>query len=143
MKVSKRRTSTSNRKTAILNYLARMPFTSAASQIQKGIGMTRGNIYNILAKMEKRGEVKKDPVSKKYFISDGTRQALKTLDVAKPGMKIAEPALTFKPNPLIETIEKEISFIDDGIDSLRITKSYLFRRIEQLKLEDLKRARSY
>lgn len=143
MKASKRRTSTSNRKTAILNYLARMPFASAASKIQKGIGMTRGNIYNILAKMEKRGEVKKDPVSKKYFISDGTRQALKTLDVAKPGMKIAEPELTFKPNPLIETIEKEISFIDDGIDSLRITKSYLFRRIEQLKSEDLKRARSY
>lgn len=140
MKVSKRRTSTSNRKTAILNYLARMPFASAASQIQKGIGMTRGNIYNILAKMEKRGEVKKDPVSKKYFISDGTRQAL---NMVKPGMKIAEPALTFKPNPLIETIQKEISFIDDGIDSLRITKSYLFRRIEQLKSEDLKRARSY
>lgn len=140
MKVSKRRTSTSNRKTAILNYLARMPFASAASQVQKGIGMTRGNIYNILAKMEKRGEVKKDPVSKKYFISDGTRQAL---NMVKPGMKIAEPALTFKPNPLIETIQKEISFIDDGIDSLRITKSYLFRRIEQLKSEDLKRARSY
>lgn len=140
MKVSKRRTNTSSRKNAILNYLARTPFASAASQIQKGIGMTRGNIYNILAKMETRGEVKKDPVSKKYSISDGTRQAL---SMVKPGMKIDESALTFKPNPLIETIQKEISFIDDGIDSLRITKSYLFRRIEQLKSEDLKRARSY
>ena len=143
MKTSKRRASINIRKNAILHYLARMPFPSAASQIQKGIGMTRGNIYNILAKMEEKGDIKKDPASKKYLISDSARQSLKTLDMLKPRMRMTESASGFKPNPLIETIQKEISFIDDGIDSLRITKSYLFRRIEQLKAEDLKRARSH
>lgn len=145
MKVSKRKAAATERKTSILNHLARMPFGLKAADIQKGIGMKRGNIYNILERMEKAGQIKKNPDSKKYLIDENTRRAvmIANASVSKPRLKEQNEVPTFKPNPLIVTIQKEIAFIDDGIDSLRITKSYLFRRIEQLKAEDLKRARSY
>lgn len=121
---------------AVLKYLARTPFSCNAATIERGIGMKNGNIYTVLQRLVQKNLVVKE--GKAYRINDSARKAVEVS---------AQPRAThtpvFNPNPLISIYAKEIQYVEDGIDSLMITKSYLQRRIEQLKTEDVKRARTH
>jgi hypothetical protein len=47
-----------------------------------------------------------------------------------------QTAVTYTPqHRLIDILQKELKYIDDGIDSLRITRSYLLRRLEQVQAD--------
>lgn len=117
--------------TAVLEYLKRMPFCSAVA-IQRGINMRKGNIYSVLSRLVEKGDIVKR--GKFYRLSESYDKATKVINTIK---KVAPPPAS---NPLISVYSREIKFIEDGIDSLMITKNYLQRRIEQLELEDAKRA---
>lgn len=113
--------------TAVLAYLKRIPFSSAVG-VQKGIHKTKGNIYNTLNQLVKKGHVVKK--GKVYSLSESYDKATRIIkSINKP---TPQPA----PNPLIAVYSREIRYIESGIDSLMITKNYLQRRIEQLQLED-------
>ena len=148
MKATKRSKKRNRVQNAVLFYLARTPFASAAS-IQKGIGLTKGNIYQTMAQLVQKGDVIRKEGSKLYQISDSAKEAIKVTTAKR--IRVSEPdtqraplyqAPPPEPNPLANIYLREIEFIQDGIDSLMITKNYLERRIEQLKLEDAKRART-
>lgn len=119
-----------NQKTKILTYLQKTPWATAAT-IQRGIGMKGGNVYVVLNDMVRKSLIQKNDKSKTYSLPSKYK--------LEPTPKPQPPAFT--PNPLIATLQEEIEFINSGIDSLMITKSYINRRIEQLRLEDIKRAR--
>lgn len=119
-----------NQKTKILAYLQKTPWATAAT-IQRGIGMKGGNVYVVLNDMVRKSLIQKNDKSKTYSLPSKYK--------LEPTPKPQPPAFT--PNPLIATLQEEIEFINSGIDSLMITKSYINRRIEQLRLEDIKRAR--
>lgn len=113
----------------VLKYLERMPWAKPIN-IKNGIGMEKGNIYSLLDKMVKTGLLHRNEKSKTYSLTSTSR------------LRVTPTPVIFTPNPLIATLEEEIQFIEDGINSLMITKSYIKRRIEQLRLEDTKRART-
>lgn len=117
--------------TAVLEYLKRMPFCSAVA-IQRGIKMKKGNVYTLLNRLVEKGDI--DKKGKYYSLSESYDRATKVINTIK---KVVPPPAS---NPLISVYSREIKFIEDGIDSLMITKNYLQRRIEQLELEDAKRA---
>ncbi len=108
-----------------------------AANIQRGIGMKRGNVYQILRNMINKKIVTKVPGTKLYAISkhDVKANTEPVKNVVKPKMKPFVPK-----NPLVTVYEREIQNIQDGIDSLMITKSYLLRRVEQIKQEDARYA---
>ena len=118
--------------TAVLEYLKRMPFCSAVA-IQRGIKMKKGNVYTLLNRLVEKGDIVKK--GKFYSLSESYDKATKVINTIK---KVAPPPPA--PSPLIGVYSREIKFIEDGIDSLMITKNYLQRRIEQLELEDAQRA---
>ena len=117
--------------TAVLKFLANNPF-SPAVVVQRGVNMRKGNIYSVLSRLVEKGNVVKQ--GKFYRLSESYDRATKIINTIK---KVAPPPAS---NPLISVYSREIRFIEDGIDSLMITKNYLQRRIEQLELEDSKRA---
>jgi hypothetical protein len=119
--------------------------------IQRSIGMKRGNIYQILSRLINDGFVRKVEGTKKYELVN-TEFTVDTTDVKvapavvqklQQGRAIErQPKLTPTVNPLIPVYQREIQFVEDGIDSLMITKNYLERRVEQLKQEDARHAGS-
>lgn len=122
-------TTKQTQKYKVLKYLERMPWAKPVD-IKNGIGMERGNIYSLLHKMVNKGLLHRNERSKTYSLTSTSRpRAIPT-------------PVVLTPNPLIDTLKEEIQFIEDGINSLMITKSYIKRRIEQLQLEDAKRART-
>jgi predicted transcriptional regulator len=130
----------------ILAYLATHP-GSGAAQVQKGIGLKVGNIYGHMKLLLDRGAVVREGMG--YSLSESGAKAMSIAKIKKPEVApqstrfpLRHETKSFSPSPLINIIQREIQYIEDGIDSLMITKNYLQRRIEQLKLEDAKRARA-
>lgn len=109
---------------------------AGAAEIQKGIGMKRGNIYQVMKLLVQKGLVTHLPGTKKYALTSETVEAKPMPLYAEHRQPTPPPA----PNPLISIYAREIQFVEDGIDSLMITKNYLQRRVEQLKQEDARRA---
>ena len=115
------------RESAVLKYLDSVPHATA-SQIQKAINMKQGNIYTVLKKLKEKRQISRNEESKRYFID--RRMPLFS-------EKREEP----KPNPLINIFLKEIEYVQEGIDNLETTKTYLERRVAQLRQREANRAR--
>ena len=115
----------------------------------------RGNVYSVLKALIKKGFVQREgffyriappkrtltehdfELVKKVAMMDRTPKTKTKLERLK---KVYEDAKELtrsygesKQTPLISIIKNEIKYIESGIDSLMITKSYLERRIEQLE----------
>ena len=107
----------------VMNHLAREG-ASTAADIQKETKL-RGNIYTLLASMVAAGHISK--FNKLYDIS------------SEHEMKNNRSPLRMESNKkheaLITTFIKEIDFVNDGIRNLEMTRSYLLRRVEQLRAE--------
>lgn len=128
---------------AVMKYLLRTGKDSAIN-IKRNLGFKHGNIYQLLKNLETKGVVTKVPDTKQYVLAKkGTTPADEApvqtesapKNIVKPKMKPFVPG-----NPLIPVYQREIQFVEDGIDSLMITKNYLQRRVEQLKQEDARHA---
>ena len=99
----------------ISNYLVKHG-PSTAADIQKATKV-KGNIYTTLQTMVNRKIISR--FGKLYQATLG--EAVKVYERED------------KANPMIKMLQKEIDYIQDGIDSLLITKNYLERRLEQLQ----------
>lgn len=97
---------------------------SSAADIAK-FGKVRGNIYTTLSKMVSTGLIVKN--DKKYKVSSGGETITKKSE-PKQG-----PGYT---NPLIRMFEEEVIDIEDGIRALQITRSYMLRRISQIRYSE-------
>ena len=120
----------------ILEYLKRMPFAKA-SAIQKGIKTKVSNIYGLLQVLVDRGAI-----TKKGLYYSLSNNGANVTNITKTAISKPYTPPPPAPNPLITVYSREIKFVEDGIDSLMITKSYLLRRVEQLKQEDARHAGS-
>ena len=128
------RTRKAKHQDAILRFL-KQEGRAGAAEIQKGIGMKRGNIYQVMKLLVQKGLVTHLPGTRKYVLAN------ETVDKRMPLFREhSQPTPPPAPNPLIAVYSREIQFVEDGIDSLMITKNYLQRRVEQLKQEDARRA---
>lgn len=97
---------------------------SSAADIAK-FGKVRGNIYTTLSKMVSTGLIVKN--DKKYKVSSGGET------IAKKSEPTRSPEYT---NPLIRMFEEEVIDIEDGIRALQITRSYMLRRISQIRYSE-------
>ena len=97
---------------------------SSAADIAK-FGKVRGNIYTTLSKMVSTGLIVKN--DKKYKVSSGGETITKKSE-PKQG-----PGYT---NSLIRMFEEEVIDIEDGIRALQITRSYMLRRISQIRYSE-------
>lgn len=105
----------------VLRYLTKNGPTTQAV-IAKGLKMNIANIYPIVKRMVEQGKVQMDG----KFVCPLTVAPV-TQDKKEP----TQPVLV--ENPLIRVFEEEIEDIDAGIRSLKITRSYMVRRIEYLR----------
>lgn len=128
---------------------------SKAVRIKKAIWADpkKGNIYSVLSGLVKNGTIKKtgllyhapeDSVEGMTGAKHKYRRKIKVKAKTKvrsiPTSNTYVKPTTFKittevseKQRLIDTLEYEIKYVDDGIESLMITKSYLIRRLEQVK----------
>lgn len=97
---------------------------SSAADIAK-FGKVRGNIYTTLSKMVSTGLIVKN--DKKYKVSSGGETITKKSEPKR------DPGYT---NPLIRMFEEEVIDIEDGIRALQITRSYMLRRISQIRYSE-------
>lgn len=97
---------------------------SSAADIAK-FGKVRGNIYTTLSKMVSTGLIVKN--DKKYKVSSGGETITKKSEPKR------DPEYT---NPLIRMFEEEVIDIEDGIRALQITRSYMLRRISQIRYSE-------
>lgn len=126
---------------AVMKYLLRAGKDSAIN-IKRNLDFKHGNIYQVLKNLETKKIVIKLPGTKLYAISKHNVRANTEPVHTEPVKNVAKPKLTPTVNPLIPVYQREIQFVEDGIDSLMITKNYLQRRVEQLKQEDARHAGS-
>jgi hypothetical protein len=124
-----------------------------AIRIKKAIWTdpSKGNIYSILAKLVKDGAIKKTGLL--YHTPEDSAEGMigakhkyrRKIKVKKKATSVTKsiptsstynaktlPAVSEKQR-LIDTLQYEIEYVDDGIESLMITKSYLIRRLEQVQ----------
>lgn len=115
----------------IIEYLATHKLATGAT-IQRALrpeSKDKGNIYTTMKGVIKKGYVQK--VGNDYILVNRPRLRVrpavetKTVD---PVFREPKPATTLE-----KVIRDEISYVEAGIDSLMITKSYLQRRLEQLQ----------
>lgn len=108
----------------VMNHLAKEG-ASTAADIQKETKI-RGNIYTLLARMVAAGHISKS--DKLYDISSEH-------EMKNSGLLPLRMESNKKHEALITTFIKEIDFVNDGIRNLEMTRSYLLRRVEQLRAE--------
>ena len=101
----------------VLRYLTKNGPTTQAV-IAKGLKMNLANIYPIVKRMVEQGKVRMDG---KFVTVAEVKQ-----------IKQQESVQVHTVNPIIKMFEEEIADIDAGIRSLKITRSYMVRRIEFL-----------
>jgi predicted transcriptional regulator len=111
----------------VMNHLAKEGASTAAN-IQKETKI-RGNIYTLLARMVAAGHISKS--DKLYDISSEHEMKDNRLRLKDVLANSNQP----RNNALIATFIKEIDFVNDGIRNLEMTRSYLLRRVEQLRAE--------
>lgn len=113
----------------VMNHLAKEG-ASSASDIQKETKL-RGNIYTRLSDMVASGYISKSgklyDISPEHEMKDNRPPLRMQISSMQPSSK--------KNDALITTFVKEINFVNDGIHNLEMTRSYLLRRVEQLRAE--------
>ena len=112
----------------VMNHLAKEG-ASTAAYIQKETKI-RSNIYTLLARMVAAGYISKS--DKLYDISSEHEMKDNRLRLKDVLANSNQP----RNNALIATFIKEIDFVNDGIRNLEMTRSYLLRRVEQLRAEE-------
>ena len=105
----------------VLRYLTKNGPTTQAV-IAMGLKMNLANIYPIVKRMVEQGKVRMDG----KFV---TVAEVKQIKQQEPVQAQAQAGAV---NPIIKMFEEEIADIDAGIRSLKITRSYMIRRIEFL-----------
>jgi len=114
----------------ILRYLTKNgPTTQAA--LAKGLKISPANIYPIIKRMVEQnalkmvgklvGVVREDPRIPLF----GSQRIATTQEAPKVDAPV---------HPLIKIFQEEIEDIDAGIRSLQITRSYMVRRIESIRV---------
>lgn len=121
----------------IVDYVTANPKCNGA-EIQKAVtGSAIGNIYPTLGALVKKGVLIKLR-NKRYMINHAytlKREAKGTnLERIKREIEAMEKSFPVE-SPLERILQAEIKYIEDGIDSLMVTKSYLLRRIEQVRAD--------
>ena len=126
-----------------------------AVDIKKGVWKdpNKGNIYTTLKTLVNSGSIKRTGLLYHAIDDDVTgmvgskhRYRRKIKVKAKTKVRSIPTSNTYvKPKTftitsevsekqrLIDTLKYEIKYVDDGIESLMITKSYLIRRLEQVQ----------
>lgn len=123
---------------------------STASIIAKAlnIDIRRQNIYSMLKPMVKRMQLFKTR-NKKYIAAPqfhipkanrGVKPSKPVAQVLKNMDKVARRMPLYsendrQPSALEKIFQAEIEYIDAGIESLQITRSYVQRRIEQIRAD--------
>lgn len=124
---------------------------SNASTIAKAlnIDIRRQNIYSMLKPMVKRLQLFKTR-NKKYVAAPQFNLPYKTNRGVKPSKPVAQVLKNMdkvarrmplysesdrQPSALEKIFQAEIEYIDAGIESLQITRSYVQRRIEQIRAD--------
>ena len=121
----------------IVDYVTANPKCNGA-EIQKAVtGSVIGNIYPTLNALVKKGVLIKLR-NKRYMINHAytlKHEAKGTnLERIKREIEMMEKSFPVE-SPLERILQAEIKYIEDGIDSLMVTKSYLLRRIEQVRAD--------
>jgi hypothetical protein len=122
---------------------------SNASVIAKALNIDarKQNIYSMLKPMVKRMQLFKTR-NKKYVAAPHfhipnyktvkprkpVAQVLKNMDKAASRMPLYSES-NHQPSALEKIFQAEIEYIDSGIESLQITRSYIQRRIEQIRAD--------
>lgn len=109
----------------VLRYLTKNGPTTQAV-IAKGLKMNLANIYPIVKRMVEQGKVRMDG---KFVTGTEVKQV-------KQQEPVQVQAQAGAVNPIIKMFEDEIADIDAGIRSLKITRSYMVRRIEYIRAND-------
>jgi len=121
----KRKPAGSNQK-RIIKYLNKVG-TASAAEIARGVGIGN-NIYTILSKMCEDGDITRNG---KYYESPILNETPD--DSIKPREPITVDIEDIYNATHIDIIKEEIEFVEEGIKALETTKSYLQRRLEQLR----------
>lgn len=118
----------------VYEYLKANP-KKTGMEIQVGLGMSKfANIYPTLGQMVKKGVLTKLR-NKKYYLTPMSARVAKVYEEHKNAKALIKTYKQAEPTPLERILQYEIESIEAGIDSLMITKSYLLRRIEQVRAD--------
>lgn len=115
----------------IIEYLTVHKLATGAT-IQRALrpeSKDKGNIYTTMKGIIRKGYVQK--VGNDYVLVNRPRLRIKPAvetKIVNPVLREPKPATTLE-----KVIRDEISYVEAGIDSLMITKSYLQRRLEQVQ----------
>lgn len=122
-------------KRRVCEYLKANP-KQTGMEIQLGLGMSKtANIYPTLGQMVKKGVLTKLRNKKYYLTPLSARVAKANEEYKKDAKRLIGTYNQAEPTPLERILQYEIESIEAGIDSLMITKSYLQRRIEQVRAD--------
>lgn len=105
-----------------------------AAEIQKGLGLKRGNIYVVLNHMISKGMIKKS--KDKTYSWDGRMPlfANKTNSLQREKINsLINQQPQPQPNPYLNSLKREHEHIMQGIQQLQITANYLNLRIRELE----------
>lgn len=139
----------------IIEYVAKNP-KSTGVEIMQSLKMRpkSASLYQVLKRMVRDGKLFRT-ANKKYVIAPNLPNIQYELPVSEKYKYIPKPKRPIgrprkyplpselatpqnpinEPSPLEKIFLAEIDFVDSGIDSLMITKSYLQRRVEQLRAD--------
>lgn len=112
----------------ILRYLTKNgPTTQAA--LAKGLKINPANIYPIIKRM-----VEQNALKMAGKLVGVVREDPRIPLFGKEAPKVNTPKVDAPVHPLIKIFQEEIEDIDAGIRSLQITRSYMVRRIESIRV---------
>lgn len=148
-----------NTRERIINFVKENPKANG-TDIMRGLNMKpkSANLYQTLKRMVAKGELFVT-LNKKYIVAPADKAKGYELPVSdkykllkKPKKKIGRPrkyplpetqrlplaseTKSRTPSPLERIFLAEIDYLDAGVESLKITRSYLERRIEQIRANE-------